>query len=138
MSDAAKLATRAAKAARASERAGVADPPAEAAALRAARDGLGPVVACYIEARVSGEGRVAPHDLTLLNRATDDWLAVYARHLGVDCTPSVPVRVAAEALLDTRNIVTVARVLTGVPDRSERSSARRHADAVDDASLHPS
>ncbi len=119
VSDAETLATRAARAARASERAGVTDPPADAAARRAARDGLGPVVACYIEARVSEEERVQPRDLDLLNRATEDWLAVYARHLGVDCAPSVPVRVAAETLLDTRNIVSVARVLTGVPARQD-------------------
>ncbi|GAA0257667.1 hypothetical protein [Halobaculum roseum] len=105
------IAALAARAAAARERA----EPDEAAAADAARDGLGPVVARYIEARTGSVERLSSEGLGDLDRACNDWLVVYARRYGVECDPGVPVRTAAEALLDTHDIVATARVLTGVP-----------------------
>ncbi|WP_197431202.1 hypothetical protein [Halorubrum sp. CBA1125] len=63
----------------------VSDPAA--AALVAARDGLGPVVGVYVEARTADEPvRFSQRELDRLNAATSDWLAVYARCRGVAAT----------------------------------------------------
>ncbi|WP_435063902.1 hypothetical protein [Halobaculum sp. EA56] len=110
--DVAAVAARAARARRRTERA---EEPDEEAALAAARDGLGPVVARYVDARTGDLERLPPDGLARLNRACNDWLVVYARRYGVECDPGVTVRTAAEALLDTHDIVATARVLTGVP-----------------------
>ncbi len=93
------------------------DPPREARATAAARDGLGPVVARYIEAKTGEPERLTADQLAGLHRATNDWLAVYAAWYGVRMDPDVTVRKAAETLLDTHDIRTVARLLTGVPER---------------------
>jgi hypothetical protein len=86
------------------------------AALDAARDGLWPVLRVYIDARRTGV-RLEPDEQAALDAAVDDWLAVYAAHHGYRVDPSVPVREAAEAFLDTHNIRDTAAVLTGVPER---------------------
>ncbi|QZP37850.1 hypothetical protein [Halobaculum magnesiiphilum] len=109
------IAALTARAATARERSESAEVPDEAAAADAARDGLGPVVARYIEARTGNVERLSVEGLGDLDRACNDWLVVYARRYGVECDPGVPVRTAAEALLDTHDIVATARVLTGVP-----------------------
>ncbi|MFC7068368.1 hypothetical protein [Halobaculum lipolyticum] len=111
--DIAALAARAATARALTE---PADTPDAAAATDAARDGLGPVVARYIEARTGRLERLSADGLGRLDRACNDWLAVYARCHGVDCDPGVPVRTAAETLVDTHDVVATARLLTGVPD----------------------
>lgn len=113
--DADDIASVAARAARARRRAERADDPDEEAALAAARDGLGPVVAQYIEARTGDLERLSPDSLSDLDRACNDWLVVYARRYGVECDPDVTIRTAAEALLDTHDITATARLLTGVP-----------------------
>lgn len=87
--------------------------PAEAA-LVAARDGLGPVVGVYVEARTADEQvRFSGRELDRLHAATSDWLAVYARCRGVAADPDVTVREAAELLIDTHDITDVAALLTG-------------------------
>lgn len=87
-------------------------------ALAAARDGLGPVVAVYVEARTADEPvRFTERELSLLHRATADWLAVYTQCHGVETDPSVTVREAAEVLVDTHDVTDVAALLTGVPER---------------------
>lgn len=93
----------------------VAADPDPDAARRVARDGLGSVVACYIEARTSDDpARFSTTELAGLNRATRDWLTCYARTLGVDHDSDATVRGAAELLLATYDVVEVARRLTGV------------------------
>ena len=88
---------------------------AEEAALVAARDGLGPVVALYVEARTGDDWvRFSETEMERLHRATNDWLAVYARCRGVDIDPDVTVREAAEVLIDTHDITDVAALLTGL------------------------
>ena len=96
-----------------------ADPPDEARALECARDGLGPVVALYVEARTAGaQPRFSAREHDLLDRATNDWLAQYAACYGVDMDPGFTVREAAEVLIDTHDVGDVAALLTSVPDRT--------------------
>jgi len=96
-------------------------PPDEDRALACARDGLGPVVGLYVEARTAEwDVRFSQRELDLLHRATNDWLAQYAACYGVEIDPDVTVREAAEALLDTHNVRDVAAVLTSVPGREGR------------------
>ncbi|WP_280587066.1 hypothetical protein [Halorubrum sp. Boch-26] len=84
------------------------------AALVAARDGLGPVVGVYVEARTADEPvRFSGRELDRLHAATSDWLAVYARCRGVAADPDATVREAAELLVDTHDITDVAALLTG-------------------------
>lgn len=85
-----------------------------ASARRAARDGLGPVVARYIEARTGDRERLSAEQLDRLDAACNDWLAVYARRLGRECDPGVPVRTAAEAVIDTHDVVAAAELLTAI------------------------
>lgn len=93
------------------------DAPDEQRALEAARDGLGPVVACYVEARTSDDPpRFSPREHRLLRRATRDWLELFARHHGVAHDSDATVRAAAELLLETHDVVAVAELLTGVPE----------------------
>ena len=85
------------------------------AALVAARDGLGPVVGVYVEARTEDEPvRFSQRELDRLHAATSDWLAVYAQCRGVDADPDATVREAAELLIDTHDITDVAALLTGL------------------------
>lgn len=84
--------------------------------LVAARDGLGPVLAVYVEARAGEDSvRFSQTELDLLHRATNDWLVVYAREKGVGVDPDATVREAAELLIDTHDVVDVASQLTGLP-----------------------
>jgi len=93
----------------------VADDPDEQRALEVARDGLGPVVACYVEARTGDDPpRFSAREHRLLRRATQDWLECFARCHGVALDSSATVRSAAEALLETHDVVAVAELLTGV------------------------
>lgn len=93
-----------------------ADPPDSEAALAAARDGLGPIVARYVAARTGEKERLSGRQLDLLHRATNDWLAVYALERGVESDPDATVRAAAELVVETHDIVATARLLTGVSD----------------------
>lgn len=96
------------------ELAGTAVSDPDEAALVAARDGLGPVVGAYVEARTAGEPvRLSERELDRLHAATSDWLAVYARCRGVDADPDATVREAAELLIDTHDVTDVAALLTG-------------------------
>lgn len=93
-------------------------PPDEQRALRCARDGFGEAVGAYVEARLDdGHDRFEQSELDALHAAANDWLAMYVRCYGVESEPSVTVRAAAEALLDTHDVVEVARLMTGVPER---------------------
>lgn len=89
--------------------------PDDQRALEAARDGLGPVVACYVEARTSDDPpRFSAREHRLLRRATRDWLECFARCHGVAHDSDATVRTAAELLLETHDVVAVAELLTGV------------------------
>ena len=100
----------------------VADDADPKRAVELARDGLGSVVACYVEARTSDDPpRFSAREHRLLREATRAWLECYARSLGVAHDSDATVRTAAELLLATHDVVAVARRLTGVPARRERA-----------------
>ncbi|QFU81116.1 hypothetical protein [Natronorubrum aibiense] len=82
------------------------------------RAGAGQAIWLYVEARTGG--RLVPFaraELEALEAAMNRWLECYARCYGVDLKAAFTVREAAELLLETRNIVDTAALLTCVPDR---------------------
>lgn len=88
----------------------------EERAVRYCREGVGPTVAVYVEARTGGRSvRFPSEEFDLLGRALRDWLALYARCYGVETDPDATIRTAAELLLDTHSARDVARLLTDVP-----------------------
>ncbi|MFC7202075.1 hypothetical protein ACFQJC_00995 [Haloferax namakaokahaiae] len=92
---------------------------AESKALAYARDGVGPVVALYIEARTGGRMvEFTPEEFRLLERALNDWLSLYVRCYGVEYDPEFTVREAAELLLRTHSALDTAQLLTCVPARN--------------------
>ncbi|MDF9744242.1 hypothetical protein [Natrinema salsiterrestre] len=80
------------------------------------RDGAGQAVGLYVDARTGG--RMVPltdAEFGALEDAMNRWLECYAICHGVDLEAEFTVREAAELLLETRNIVDTARLLTRVP-----------------------
>jgi hypothetical protein len=101
-----------------------ADPPAEERALDYLREGAGPAIALYAEARTGGDPvRFEPDAFAALERAMNDWLELYARCYGADIDAEFTVREAAEILIRTENVLHTAQVLTKVPAREERPDA---------------
>ncbi|MFB6140093.1 MAG: hypothetical protein ABEJ26_06635 [Halosimplex sp.] len=96
-----------------------ADPPDEERALRFCREGVGEAVAVYVDARSGEWDRFGEAEFARLERAMNTYLELYARCYGVDLDADYSVRTAAEALIDTHDVVDVARILTGLPDRSD-------------------
>lgn len=94
------------------------DPPDEERAMEILREGVGPAVSLYVEARTGGlMVHFPPAEYEALESAMNDWLELYAACYGVDVDADVTVREAAELLVDTHNIRDVAQILTGVPER---------------------
>ncbi|RDI72796.1 hypothetical protein [Halopelagius longus] len=98
------------------------DPPGDGQrserALECARDGVGPVVAVYVEARTAARPvAFSAEEHRLLRRALNDWLGLYARCHGVELDADFSVRAAAELLVETRDARDTARLLTRVPER---------------------
>lgn len=88
----------------------------EERAMEYLRTGLGPAIGLYIEARTGEEPvRLSTDEMALLERAVNDWLAVYARCYDVALDPEFTVREAAELLIETHNIRDTAQLLTQVP-----------------------
>lgn len=81
------------------------------------RGGLGPLVATYVQARTGGGEPAAFSEVefTLLQRALNDWLELYALCYGVNLDAAFTVREAAELLIETHNVRDTARALTKVP-----------------------
>ena len=95
-----------------------ADPPDEQQAMSYLRDGAGPAVSLYVEARTGGlMVHFPPDQYHALENAMNDWFELYAACYGVDVDADVALRKAAELLIDTHNIKDVAQILTGVPER---------------------
>jgi len=95
-----------------------ADPPARERAMSYLREGAGPAVSVYVEARTGGlMVRFQPDRYRALEGAMNDWLSLYAACYGVDLNAEYALREAAELLVDTHNIRDVAQILTGVPAR---------------------
>ena len=88
-------------------------------AMEYLREGAGPAISLYVEARTGGMMvHFPPDEYQALEGAMNDWLELYAACYGVDTTAEYTVREAAELLVDTHNIKDVAQILTGVPDRT--------------------
>jgi hypothetical protein len=98
------------------------DPPDEEAALGYLTDGVGKVVALYIEARTGENFRFDDAEFALLERALNDWLELYAACYGSDLEGTYTVREAAELLVDTHSIRETAVMLTHVPERDHREA----------------
>ena len=93
-------------------------PPDPDRAMEYLREGAGPAISLYIEARTGGQMvRFPPDQYHALEGAMNDWLALYAACYGVEGAATYTLREAAELLLDTENIADVAQILTGVPER---------------------
>jgi hypothetical protein len=92
------------------------EPPDEERALRYLREGFGPTVSVYLEARTGGElTRFGESEFATLQRAMNDWLALYARCYGVSYNPDYTVRTAAELVVDTHDVHDTATMLMHVP-----------------------
>ena len=102
-----------------------ADPPDEAAALEYLTEGVGDVVALYIDARTGEKVRFDDAEFSLLERAMNDWLELYAACYGTDLEGAYSVREAAELVVDTHSIRETAVLLTHVPER-DRGQAWSH------------
>ena len=98
------------------------EPPDEEAALEYLTDGVGKVVALYIEARTGEPFRFDDAEFALLERAMNDWLELYAACYGTDLEATYTVREAAELLVDTHSIRETAVLLTHIPERDRRAT----------------
>ena len=93
-----------------------ADPPAEEQAMEFLREGAGPTISLFVEARTGGQMVHFPPDpYETLETTMNDWLELYAACYGVDMDADFTLRKAAELLVDTHNIRDVAELLTKVP-----------------------
>ncbi|WP_276272223.1 hypothetical protein [Haloarcula litorea] len=94
------------------------DPPDEERALELLREGVGPTVSLYCEARTGDTwARFGESEFDRLEATLNRWLELYAACYGVDLDGEFSIRTAAELLVDTHDVRDVATVLTGVPDR---------------------
>ncbi|WP_146417496.1 hypothetical protein [Haloarcula hispanica] len=94
------------------------DPPDDERAMELLREGFGPTVALYCEARTGGSWvRFSEAEFERLERMMNDWLDCYAACYGVELAGTYSVRAAAELLVDTHNARDVAVLLTGVPEQ---------------------
>ena len=109
--------------------------PAETVAMRFLREGVGPAIMVYVDARTGGEWTRFPAvEHSLLERALNDFLSLYARCYGYEVDCQFTVREAAELLLATHNVKDTAQQLTKVPPREEMDEAwtqRARPEAVD-------
>jgi hypothetical protein len=86
------------------------------------REGAGRAVWCYVEARTGGRlVRFSAAEFAALEGAMNDWFECYTQCHGVEVDAEFSIRQAAELLLETRNVVDTAQLLTGVPERRNRS-----------------
>jgi hypothetical protein len=93
------------------------DPPDEAKAMDFLREGAGPAISLYVEARTGGlMVHFPPEEYEALEGAMNTWLELYAACFGVDIEADWTLREAAELLVDTHNVRDVAVVLTRVPE----------------------
>ncbi|MFA9416538.1 hypothetical protein [Natrinema sp. HArc-T2] len=94
------------------------DAPTSPDAVDYLRTGAGQAIWLYVEARTGG--RLVPFsdaEFAALETAMNCWLECYTRCHGVALEAEFTIREAAELLLETRNIVDTAQLLTCVPER---------------------
>lgn len=99
------------------------EPPDEDRALVYLREGVGDAVAAYVEARTGEFVALDDAEMTRLERATNDWLELYARCHGREIDAAFTVREVAETTLATCDVVDAAQLLTGVPERRTSPSS---------------
>ncbi|QLD84332.1 hypothetical protein HWV23_00950 [Natronomonas halophila] len=104
------------------------DPPDEEAAMRYLTEGVGDVVALYIEARTGERVRFDDAEFVLLERALNDWFELYAACYGSDLDAAFTVREVAELVVETHSIREAALLLTRIPERDQRESWRHPDD----------
>lgn len=103
------------------------EPPDRERAMEFLREGVGPAVMVYVDARTGEWVRFSDIEHSLLERAMNDYLTLYARCFGEQIDAEFSVREAAELLVETHNILDVAQLLTHVPERSSREAGDRPA-----------
>ncbi|WP_458205025.1 hypothetical protein [Haladaptatus sp. NG-SE-30] len=96
------------------------DPPDEERALSYLRDGVGDVVAVYVDGRTGEFARFDESEMAGLERALNDWLALYARCYGYEIETDVTVREVAEMVVKTHDIHDTVQLLTHVPSPETR------------------
>ncbi|GAA0199241.1 hypothetical protein ACFFQF_15900 [Haladaptatus pallidirubidus] len=101
-----------------------ANPPDEDRAVSILRSGVGDVVSVYVEGRTGEFARFDQWEMTRLERALNDWLALYARCYGHEIETEFTVREVAELVVKTHDIHDAVQLLTRIP-RPEIRRARR-------------
>ncbi|MFB6177847.1 MAG: hypothetical protein ABEI99_12040 [Halobaculum sp.] len=92
------------------------DPPDTEQATTYLREGVGPAIAVYVDARAGDRGvTFTDSEFDRLHETLNGYLELYTRCHGETVECDWTVRVAAELLLDTGNVQDVAVMLTRVP-----------------------
>jgi hypothetical protein len=94
------------------------DPPAPDEAMGYLREGLGPTVMVYVDARTNHWVRFSEPEFAALHETLNGYLELYTECYGVEMDADFAIRKAAELLMDTHNIRDVAAMLTQVPARA--------------------
>jgi hypothetical protein len=97
-----------------------ADPPDEEMAVSYLSEGVGEVVSVYIDGRTGEFVRFDADEMERMERALNDWLALYARCYGYEIETDFTVREVAELVIKTHDIHDTVQLLTRVPDRKTR------------------
>lgn len=91
--------------------------PAPERAQRYLREGVGELLAVYIDGRTGrGFAAFSEREWDLLHRALDDWLQLYARCYGRTLERGFQIRTLAELVVDTHNLYDAVTMATKVPD----------------------
>ncbi len=101
-----------------------ANPPDEKRAVSFLRSGVGEVVSVYVEGRTGEFARFDEWEMTKLEQALNDWLALYARCYGRDIETEFTVREVAELVIKTHDIHDTVQLLTHVPSPEARRARR--------------
>jgi hypothetical protein len=97
-----------------------ADPPDSATAMSYLREGVGPAIMVYVDARANDWGvEFTETEFEQLHDALNGYLELYARCYGTEIDSDWTVRSAAELLIDTHNVKDVAAMLTHVPEKRQ-------------------
>ena len=102
-----------------------AEPPADDEAMDYLREGLGPTVMVYVDARTNDWVRFSDPEFDALHETLNGYLELYTECYGVEMDADFTIRKAAELLIETHNIKDVAVLLTRVPDRSAAATESR-------------
>lgn len=109
-----------------------ANPPDPDRAMHYLREGAGPAVSLYVEARTGGQMvHFPPPEYHALEDAMNSWFELYAACYGHDIEVDRALREAAELLIDTHNIQDVAVMLTHVPESAKGGNATADTPAND-------